>query len=659
MGFLDLRERLRELINTVGDDLDRRRRATVLLTMSLAVLVANPIFTTLFFVGGSPYVAAVVVMSGIAPITSLLLLRQGRLRVAGHAFVGIFLLCLQLANFTNGGVLGLGLWWTLMMPIIAAVVLGARQSAIWLVATMAGFLGYGVVQFAGIEVPQEIPLWVQPLVMGFGGAFLAGLLYLFVWQYERSHDHMRCELVDQERETRAAHERVRLVLDNVEQGFCLLDRHGVVQPGVSAVLTEWLGDVGGLRWAEVIGRYHVRGGQLFDLEWSTLLEDFLPAELCLQQMSRQLEVGERTLRLAYTQAAPLDRLIVVVTVVDVTEQLAIEAAEREQRELAAIMRRLAADPSGMFAFLGEIEALLSALGPDEDRTRQLRALHTIKGNTGMFGMLGLSSLCHEIEQAMLDQRRKVQDEDRRRIADQWQAVLATLGPLLDVVDPSALTIPKPAYEYHLDRLSSGDVQTALRQALGWGLEPVDASLTRLGEQAHHLAVRLGKGEIHVEVDAHGLRVDGEVWAPLWSSLVHVLRNAIDHGLEPEEERIAAGKRARGTVTLTADLHATGWTVTIRDDGRGIDWAAIERKARSLGLPTDDLESVLFMDGVSSRETATEISGRGVGMAAVASVVRDHEGTIEIDSARGTGTAFHFRFPRPSRLAVDEPLEQAA
>ena len=140
----------------------------------------------------------------------------------------------------------------------------------------------------------------------------------------------------------------------------------------------------------------------------------------------------------------------------------------------------------------------------------------------------------------------------------------------------------------------------------------------------------------------------------WSTFVHVVRNAVDHGLEPPEERRAAGKSENGLVTLSTRLEKSLVAIRVADDGRGIDWNQVSERARAKGLPNEtrhDLEEAIFSDGVSTRDAATETSGRGVGLSAVRAVVAEMGGSIEIQSAQGRGTEFTFLFPilklRPS------------
>src|SRR5512139_547096 len=138
-------------------------------------------------------------------------------------------------------------------------------------------------------------------------------------------------------------------------------------------------------------------------------------------------------------------------------------------------------------------------------------------------------------------------------------------------------------------------------------------------------------------------------------LMHLIRNAIDHGIDPPEMRRQLGKPERGLVRLTASPRGNHVLITVEDDGRGIDPAVVLAKAREKGLldPGADLDPVrdrkevldfIFLPGFTTRETVTEISGRGVGMDVVRRNVSKLSGMIDIESELGAGSKFTLTLP---------------
>ncbi|HEY3497603.1 MAG TPA: ATP-binding protein, partial [Polyangiaceae bacterium] len=138
----------------------------------------------------------------------------------------------------------------------------------------------------------------------------------------------------------------------------------------------------------------------------------------------------------------------------------------------------------------------------------------------------------------------------------------------------------------------------------------------------------------------------------WASAVHLVRNAVDHGIETSEERRSSGKSENGSLVLRARSEAGSFVFEIEDDGRGIDWERVRARAREWGLPAEsaaDLERALFTDGLSTREEANELSGRGVGMAAVLGSCETLGGSIAVHSEPGTGTRVRVTLPAGPRV----------
>jgi chemotaxis protein histidine kinase CheA len=185
----------------------------------------------------------------------------------------------------------------------------------------------------------------------------------------------------------------------------------------------------------------------------------------------------------------------------------------------------------------------------------------------------------------------------------------------------------------------------------------------LGRYAAALAGRLGKGEIEVEIQAHGVRLAPKAWAGFWTDLVHVVRNAVDHGLDTPAERERAGKAGRPKLRFSIAVLQRKLVVEIEDDGRGIHWEAVKSAAVKLGLPSateEDLVCAMFASGVSTSAEVTTISGRGIGLSAVRQQVNDLGGHISVVSRPKQGACFRFTFPLPDvgpRFGV-EILEDA-
>ncbi len=180
--------------------------------------------------------------------------------------------------------------------------------------------------------------------------------------------------------------------------------------------------------------------------------------------------------------------------------------------------------------------------------------------------------------------------------------------------------------------------------------PISFVFSRFPRMVHDLAHRLGK-QIELRLSGEQTELDKTVLEKIGDPLVHLVRNCIDHGIEPPDRRIAAGKSAAGSVRLDASHRGGNIAVQVSDDGGGLDKARILAKARARGLvgPNDVLSDtqiyeLIFLPGFSTAEKTTDLSGRGVGMDVVRRNVKELGGKIELASEPGRGSCFTIVLP---------------
>jgi two-component system chemotaxis sensor kinase CheA len=190
-------------------------------------------------------------------------------------------------------------------------------------------------------------------------------------------------------------------------------------------------------------------------------------------------------------------------------------------------------------------------------------------------------------------------------------------------------------------------------------QPIRPLFQRMARTLREACAALGK-EARLETRGEMTEVDRTVIDRLTEPLTHMVRNALDHGIEPPEGRRAAGKPAQGRITLSAAHRAGRVVIEVSDDGAGIDRAAVLARARAAGLVPPgatpgpaEIERLLFLPGFSTAEALSDLSGRGVGMDVVASAIGSLGGRLSLSSTPSQGTAI--RLSLPLTLAVMEGM----
>lgn len=189
-----------------------------------------------------------------------------------------------------------------------------------------------------------------------------------------------------------------------------------------------------------------------------------------------------------------------------------------------------------------------------------------------------------------------------------------------------------------------------RATLATRMQPVGRLFQKFPRLVRELAKDLGK-DVELTIEGAETEVDRVVVDSLYDPLVHMLRNALDHGVESPEDRLAAGKPAKAYISLKAWQEANSVMIVLQDDGKGMDPVRLRKKAMEKGLinengaPTDDeAYQLVFLPGFSTKDVASSVSGRGVGMDVVKTAVEKNRGAIHIESSLGHGTKFAIRLP---------------
>jgi two-component system, chemotaxis family, sensor histidine kinase and response regulator PixL len=236
-----------------------------------------------------------------------------------------------------------------------------------------------------------------------------------------------------------------------------------------------------------------------------------------------------------------------------------------------------------------------------------------------------------------------------------QATIEQLAQIEEQIEDLSLFVTQSHHQ--IDRQKQ--LLSHLRDDLMWArMLPLGEILNRFPRTLHDLSIEFDK-PVDLKIAGAGVLVDRAAIDKLLDPLVHLLRNAFDHGIDFPAARQAIGKSERGSIAITAYHQGSQTVIEIADDGRGIDLNVIRSKAISLGLltpiaaataPSDQILDLLFTPGFSTADRVTKLSGRGMGLDIVKEQIQAIKGTISIDSQLGRGTTFTLRIPLTLTIA---------
>jgi chemotaxis protein histidine kinase CheA len=354
-----------------------------------------------------------------------------------------------------------------------------------------------------------------------------------------------------------------------------------------------------------------------------------------------------------------------------------EVLREHEDDHAQFSELLQIAPAIFANFVGEADAALRAVGCIVDAahldadavTLALRETHTLKGNSRSLGLNHIAGRTHAVEELLgaAHKRQHLPDRadlaaalaDLRRALDRAVSLrgglegggvagdasavrAAALGEIADLLAEAATALP-PSHGLR-DRIDKalGTLERIARVPL--------SQLLPFFRSTAGTAASDGRAIPSIQVEIDDVAVTARVHAALMTAVPHLIRNAVVHGLEPADERLARGKTAAGMIRIQARVVGDQLVVDVHDDGRGIDR---NRLAAALGNPTASLSELVFHPGLSSRHTADLDAGRGMGAFAARAAILAAGGTLAVESDPERGTTFTATVPlgrarRPTR-----------
>ncbi|MDX2018945.1 MAG: ATP-binding protein [Deltaproteobacteria bacterium] len=439
--------------------------------------------------------------------------------------------------------------------------------------------------------------------------------------------------------------RLRLVLDSTGDALIPIGMDGRLAGACSKRTNDWFGEIPeGVPVWEHLGAQCPGFAEKFSVAFDQMASEIFPFECAADLMPKDLKIGKTIYGLSYRAVGSVEKLAgVLVVISDVTAQREAEAQEAESKEVFSVVGLCFRDPE---LYTGFVEDSLRRLDLMKQGgiIRQQADLHTLKGNAGMIGFGRMAEACHKLEDEIaetgkaLDPSRFEQLEEM--FAESRKRVEALAGQSQDMVQ-----VQPDEFEWLRQTLLHRDPATAARVS-SWRLTRAERILEQLGGHAKRIGERMAK-DVDVVVDCHDIRMDRKQFDGVWASMVHAIRNAVDHGIESPEERADRGKDRTGTVVLRGRAENGILRLSIEDDGRGIDVERLREKVTQIhgaAAASWSLIDLVCARGASTASEVTENSGRGVGVGALRDAVLVQGGAMRVETKPGSGTRFDIELP---------------
>jgi signal transduction histidine kinase len=485
---------------------------------------------------------------------------------------------------------------------------------------------------------------------------------------------------------------IRNLLDNSGQGFLSIDAGLLVGGQSSAACETILGEPPAGK--SIISLLCAESDHETVAAMTVILESLFRStqdfarELKIELLPTTFQVGEKTVTVEYKFLADNGRLLLILTDVTPATQLA-DAVERERKRLEMIV--LAVTEGEAFTSMvndyrkfltDELPGLIERVETPSAASELRRSLHTYKGLLAQFSFhcsphcineaetrfsVATEWTAHKAHEALQPEALRAElDRDLAGAANVLGQDFYSTGRRVLVSQrqlQSMEQVARATLATEEGRSAPPPLRLLLQTLANLSLLDVKAALALHSRSASPLAARLQKQLAEVWVEGDDVSLPPERYADFFRSLVHVFRNAVDHGIETPEEREMAGKPTEGSIRCNVRNLDNSVEITIEDDGGGVNREALEDKLVAAGengavVEHLSLADLVFREGLSSRSEATDISGRGVGLAAVKAELDRLGGAASVESKPGAGTRFQFILPIHQQISADTAAAEA-
>lgn len=370
---------------------------------------------------------------------------------------------------------------------------------------------------------------------------------------------------------------------------------------------------------------------------------------------------------------------IMVIITDITEKRLLEKKMDEERKTLKMVVKSIVNRLDFLDLVKEFEEFISVKHDkvsEEEYEHLLRQIHTFKGNFSQYDMVNLVPKLNELEDKLYEKGAEFDLSDI-----DYTELQAWLKEDLDIITSYAGSDFMKDREYcYIKKEKLIEIENKIQETLSQKgckiilpliknlrYKSVKDLLRTYPGYVMKLSERLGKSIKPIEITGDEILVDPNYYSKVIKSLSHIFRNCVDHGIETEDERLELGKEQFGNILCDIKDNGDSFQIIISDDGRGINLEAIQEKAINKGLYTKDewdgmttiqKYDMIFKQGITTKEKANFISGRGVGMSAVKECILEIGGDIQVNSTPLVGTVFTISLPKQKEVICNQvsPME---
>ena len=520
---------------------------------------------------------------------------------------------------------------------------------------------------------------------------------LFLLELSRRNEAQISVLKDQQQRLMSAHEKeiglrkdleyqsasIRNLLDHADQGFLWFGGDLTVEKEHSYKCMDIFSkNVGGTSYLDLIAPYFpAEKAAVFRTAFESYFRNNSPVtdNVYLMLLPSDSVILGKNINFEYRRIESNGQKAVMVILSDITEKVGLERLMEEDRNKQRLIIKAFGCQAQIKQMIEEFHEIFSggyrsffASGTPfaESLNELFRAVHTFKGDFAQYGFVAASNELHRFEDELFAVVNRgsgagMADVERIMAGANPDAMLeADLNVIYEILGKSyfdqseIISIPKSKLAGITQQIQTSgaaigaDDVVRLLQTLQ--KKNVKVFLNQYRDYLQYLSDRMMKSMPVYLVEGDDVEIDGDALSGVFKSLVHIYRNNMDHGIETDEERLERGKAERGVIECQIARMDDEWfTLSISDDGRGIDVEKLKGKAIENGLyaadaleqmPHEELYNLVFADRLSTKSAADSLSGRGMGMSAVQEACRRLGGRIEISSEENKGTTFLLTLP---------------